>query len=97
LERENDFLVKLVKTLRESEEEEALQYFHLVRRSASLDEIRERLTGNDDPITLREVTASSSKPCYEVEETPATEKDTRRSMELTRLTDIPLPDVPPAP
>jgi hypothetical protein len=55
------------------------------------------LTGNDDPITLREVTASSSKPCYEVEETPATEKDTRRSMELTRLTDIPLPDVPPAP
>jgi hypothetical protein len=89
LERDNDFLAKLVETLRESGEEEALHCLRLIRSSASLGEIRQRLTRNHNPIASQEVTLQSLTSSYEVQETPVTQKDIRRIMDLKRLMDVP--------
>jgi hypothetical protein len=97
LEQDNDFFINLFERLRKSGEEEALQCFRLIRSSASLDEIRQNSTQNHNPNALQEETLANLKSPSEVQKTQFTKKDTRRIMDLRRLTDIPLYNVPAHP
>jgi hypothetical protein len=90
LERDNDFFVKIFETLQKSGEEEALECFRLIRSSASLDEVRQRLSESHNRDALQEETWANLDHPFEVRETPVTRNDTRKIMDLRRLTDIPL-------